>query len=589
MLPFLLLSLSFALGGGPAAAAVTAPTRTSPGPAAAPAQQAEAPARQAASLQVRLSLDPEARALHGRMTIEGTDGPMELSFAEGYAYVTLEPRLTGELSATCAGERVEVEKVSPFVWRVEPKNRGPIQVAWSARLDHREHPDVVARNDAYEQPFTDGTSAMLFTGALVPVPRLADADVSVEIVPPVDAEGEPWAVLAPWPDSEGGLYAPTLEALGNDILMLGPWRTREVDADGLVATFVFAPGEERMEPLVESHLGPIVEHEVVLFGGAPQPRYLFVFGPSAGMPGYGGSPKTNAMTMAVSPDLPADFATGGISHLVAHEFHHTWMRARCRPVDRLRYVMEGFTDYFAYRTSWRLGHIDDDRYLGELQDQMAKAERALGGYGGSLASAGGPEFFLGRDAYQGCYAGGLTLALWTDLALRGAETPRELEEVMRDFYNDERWSADPVATEEHWQALLERSMGADRAAQHVEATRVAGGFDAVHLFASVEAKVERVEISAGDSPRANFEGTTLRQLDPVGPAALIGLRAGDRLVSVNGIEVESEEEVRRAWRAPLEGRLALELVREDKDLVITGPTPTLTTFRIAPELLERLR
>lgn len=550
---------------------------------ACPLAQDDAP-----DLHVRLALDAPARTLNGSLSLEGTEGPVEISFAEGYAFMTLEPRLVGELSASSGGARLEVAQVSPFVWRIERDGDAPIELTWAVRIDHREHPDVIAAIDGYEQPFASDELAMLFTGALVPVPRLAKADVSVTITPPVDAEGTPWPVLAPWPDGPDGTFAPTLDALRDDILLLGPWHARPVEAGGLVATFAFAPGEERYEALVESHLGPIVEHEVTLFGGAPQPRFLFVFGPGGDMRGYGGSPKTNAMTLFVGTGLPEDSVVSGVSHLVAHEFHHTWMRARCRPTDDLRFVMEGFTDYFAWRTAWQLGHLADEAYLAELEQQLAKARRALSGYGRALTDAGGPEFFLGREAYDACYAGGLTIALWTELALRRLEDPRTLEEFLRAFYNDERWQNGTNPTVEDWTALLAEWLGDESAAAHVAAIGAEGGFDPVALFATAGLEVTHTEKSAGNSPRANFDGATLLQLDPAGPAALVGLHAGDVLVEINGKQVATEGDVRRAWREAPEGRLKLVFRRGEDTRTLDVPVPTRSVFELPRELLERL-
>lgn len=566
----MLLRASLALAlAAPQEPAVTAPASASP-----------------VRVDVELAVDAATRTVAGTMEVVGHVGPLELSLPDRYAFTTLEPRLTRDLEGSRAGAAVELERAGPFLWRA-PAGEGPLRVRWTAALDHRQQPDVVATNDAYEHPFLAEDHGMLFTGALVPTPRLAAAEVRVRVsAGPADA---PWPVIAPWPRGADGTYTPRLRDLADDIVLVGGWRTESVDAGGLTATFALAPSAEGLAPLVERQLAPIVEHEVALFGGPPQPAYLFVFGPADGLHGYGGSPKTNAMTLFVGAGLPPEVVEQGLSHLVAHEFHHTWMRARCQPEDALRFVAEGFTDYFAWRTSWSLGHMSDAAYLAELEDQLSRGRRALSGSGRSLAACGGPEFFLGREAYDACYAAGLTLALWTDLALRRAEPATDLAELLRAFYGDPRWDDGTRPNLDHWCALLERRLGEDLSSLQRVAVTSPEGFDPVALFAAIDVEVRRDARSAGDSPRANFDGATLRALDPAGPAALVGLRAGDRLVEVNGCPVADEAAVRRAWAAPLEGRLVVRFERDGEERHIDAPLPTVTAFQLPTALLDTLR
>ncbi len=549
---------------------------------------------------VNLRVDPETQTIVGRASLEGADAPLRLTFSEGYAFKTLEPRLVGELSATVAGAKIEVERESPFAWRLDGTRGGPIDLAWTVKLDHREHPDVIAATDGYEQPYVDEAHGMIFTAAVLPIPALGGAaggspGVDPGVDPSVDVEIEiagpdGWSVVAPWPDvpNSGHTYRPSLDALRDDIVLVGDWKVSEVNAGGLAATFAFAPSEEWLEPLVKEQLGPIVEAEIALFGGAPQPKYLFVFGSSGGVPGLGGSPKTNSMTLFVGKDLPESRLSSGISHLVAHEFHHTWMRSRCQPEDDLRFVAEGYTDYYAYLVSWRLGFLSRERFKAILEEKIAKGSRALGEYGGSLAAAGGPEFFLGRSAYDACYAGGLTMALWTDIAIRSGKKPRSLDGFMRAFYGDKAWDDGTRPDLAHWKSLLESWLGAELAAEHMKAVEGPGDFDLVALFAAIDTPVDVEDVSAGNSPRANFDGATLRQLDPTGPAALAGLHARDRLLSVNGMAVKGEGDVRKAWRKPIDGRLVVVFERDGVEKTLDVPEPTIRKYTLADNVLSTL-
>lgn len=545
---------------------------------------------------VTLAVDPQEQTVSGRARLSGLDShagsPIQFRFSRTYAFKTLEPRLMDNLGISSGGEALDVERVDPFIWRLAPgvAEGAAIDVEWTIKIDHREHPEVIAATDAYEQPYLTEAFGMLFTAAVFPVPEIDEEgspEPSVSIT--FDLPDE-WDVVTPWPasESDGWSFTPSLEEFRNDMVLAGNWRLRKVQAGALAATFAFAPGEEWLEPLVEKKLGGIVEAEIELFGGAPQPKYLFVFGPSEGVQGYGGSPKSSSMILFVSQALPKASLERDITHLVAHEFHHAWMRARCRPHGELRFVMEGFTDYFAYLVSWRLGDLSDEAFKSALEEKIGIGTRAIESYGRSLAEAGGPDFFRGRAAYDACYRSGLTLALWTDLALRQAEDPRTLDGFLRAFYNDEAWEDGTRPTLDHWEAQLRDWIGESLAERQVSVVQSAEGYDLLELFEDIGTSIKATSRIAGKTPMANFNGSTLRVLDPTGPAALAGLRARDRLISVNGEKVTGESDVRRAWSNPVGGNLVLEFERDGEQRAIEVPVPTLLDYELPPSVLTTL-
>ena len=173
---------------------------------------------------------------------------------------------------------------------------------------------------------------------------------------------------------------------------IGAWDVLQSQAADMELTLAFAPGQEELRAAVLERIVPIVEYELELFGTTPQEKYLFLFGESS-MRGYGGSPKSSSMTLFVSPELPVSFATQGVEYLIAHEFHHTWMKARCQPEDELRFVIEGYTDYYAHLVPWRLELQDDAKLLSSLRGKLSELEGAQGDI--SLTAAGGPIFFEG--------------------------------------------------------------------------------------------------------------------------------------------------------------------------------------------------
>ena len=534
--------------------------------------------------------DPASEQVAVAARLAGLAGPVTLSLPEKYAYAGVEPRLVDGPTARRSddGAALSLEREGAFRWRLDPGDARAVDLAWTVRLDHRRQPGV-ANRDEYEHPYLADDHGLFIPGAVLLVPDFEPLDARVRFALP-----EGWPEHAPWPtdgdDPDGGLvYAPDSAALVDDLVALGHWDVHTGRTDDLDYVLAFAPGQRPLQEMVVPNLGPILDAEVALFGGAPMEHYLFVFGRPDQVSGYGGSPKQNAMTLFVSPDLPPDFAAGGVTHLIAHEFHHTWMKARCQPHDELRFVMEGFTDYYAHVVPWRLGDTSDLGLRDTFAEQLSQADGALAAVEGSLAAAGGPRFFEGGSAYQACYTGGLALALWTDLALRRAGEPEGLDELMRAFYEDPRWRDGTRPTLDDWFALVEERLGPELTALQRAAVTGTDDPDWPALLAEVDVEaVRRVEPVPG-GPRANFDGTTVLAIDPTGAGGLLGLQGGDRLLEVNGQAVSGEGDVRRAWGQPVDGRMRLALERGGERVTIDEEPPTRAVYDLPSDLARRLR
>ncbi len=414
-----------------------------------------------------------------------SDGVITLTMPQGFAFARLpEPRLGGEVELVTPfagidadGRAVPLEsdspatlkRLSPYRWQLDPGENDQLRLRWTVPLDHRSHPEVAGR-DEYEYPYLRSDHGMLVMGTLAVYADNFDPDaIRVRFHVPED-----WPIYAPWPQLEDGSFAPGgVGQLTDDLIAIGNWNVHQEKVRGMNLTLAFSPQQEFLREEVVQRVAPIVEAELELFGCTPQPEYLFLFGePQAG--GAGGSPKSASMTLFVDPKIPADYATSMVSHLIAHEFHHTWMRARCQPHDELRFVIEGFTDYFAYLVPWRLGQASDEKILQTLRGKFFEAEKAMESLGMTLQDAGGDAFFQGRDAYNAVYAGGLLMALWMDLGLRQAGT--SCEQLLRDFYEDPRWhdGTRPSATD-FWQLVAK--LGGEKMAEVGKELATTKGFD----------------------------------------------------------------------------------------------------------------
>ena len=395
-----------------AVGACSGPRPAAPARAESPSARPRKPSARRAeakpSYRTWLDVDPTEGVARMRATIEsipvGTSN-VTLSFARQPAFVAVPPRFTEPLRARANGQGLAAPKrLDPYTFRVATGEAPTLELTWSIALDQRRRPEVLAGNNGYEHSFVEPGLGLLFMAELIPTPDIKLEEAFVEL------QGE----------DEVSLITHTGSAsfeLADRVLLLGDeWTKISTSAGGERTTFALSSDNLWLRPIVEERLLPIVQAESEIFGWRPQDPFLFVFGPSAGLPGYGGTSKAGAMTLFVSESLAPSVAASSISHRVAHEYLHLWTRDDVVMNDDLRFVDEGYTDYYAYIVPWRLGQISDATLHKTLESRMTAGADALASYGRSLVAAGGEDFFDERSAYNACYAAGLTLALWTDLA-----------------------------------------------------------------------------------------------------------------------------------------------------------------------------
>jgi predicted metalloprotease with PDZ domain len=407
-----------------------------------------------------------------------------------------------------------------------------------------------------------------------------------------------WPVIAPWPEVEPGVLAPgSWQAVQDDLIAIGGWNVTRQDAGGVDLAIAFAADRPELEQVVVGRIGPIVAREVELFGGPQSPVYLFLFC-DPDQSGYGGSPRTSSMTLFVSPELPLDFAADGVSHLIAHEYHHTWLKAVGLDPAGLRFFAEGFTDWYAALVPWWLGFREQREVEAELEARLAEFEHGLARFDGSLLEAGGPAFFEGgrSSAYRTTYAGGLVLAAWLDLAIARADDGSSLDELMRDLYEDPRWAEGVGVQLDDLVALAERYAGPELAAELHTAATARAPLDLVALFARVGVELEREVVPPSFALRANLDGTRVLTIDPQDLLARCGVRNGDRLVSIADRAVGDEAELRAAWGALAGDRAGAERVRlvvvradSDEPVDIDVPLPETAVYRLPAGTLTPCR
>ena len=525
-------------------------------------------------------VDPAAR--HATVAIELTNLPaeaseLELAFAERFAFVTFPQAQVHDPWDVVVGDQLsQVERTGPFAWRIPCAPAKRSAVAFKVPLDLRDSPLVDERGD-YEMPLLTEDCAMLSCGALLPAPKVDGIELRVRFELP-----EGWAVHAPWPQVEPGVWAPrdTL-SLQDTLVALGRWEVHESTADGAHAVALFAPSEARLAAEVAPLVQALFATEIELFGGAPLERYLFLFAPSR-VRGFAGSAKQGAMVLSVGAHTPVQAVKPYAAHLIAHEFFHTWGAARYACPDELRFFNEGFTDFFAYEATRRIGALSDQALQDTIGEKLGAYERSARATGLSLVQAGGPVFFQGGAAYDQVYAGGLVLAALCQKVLSatgsGQARGQTLDGFLRAFNNDPRWSRDGTApTLSDFLEQLSRQGGA-KLASRVRALIETPTADLESALIEAGCRLERRQEPAPLELRANLDGTRLVDLDPRCAAAQIGLRAGDRLIEVNGVQVAGPADCHSAFAQPRAGRLQITLERDGAQELIDAAPPMSETI-----------
>lgn len=508
---------------------------------------------------------------------------LELELSRGFAFVDLPRPLLSAPPAVHRDDGVleELEELDPFRFRLATEGAREFLVTIHVPQHHRALPEVRGR-DEYEYPYIAKDHGLLVSGTLFLTPDIEPASITVRFDLPAG-----WRVLTPWNELEPAVFSPgRKEELRDDLIAIGAWSEDRLTKAGFETVIAFAPGQEGLKARAVPRMMRIITEELRLFGRLPRERYLFLFGRPDGR-GFGGSPKSGSMTLMISPELPAKMIDAGLNHLIAHEFFHTWMRATAHLPDELRFFNEGFTDYYAYLVPARLELQPSASFYNELALKLAAFEKHATQSGLSLAEAGGDVFFQGGAAYHHVYAGGAVLAFLLDLHVRRSHEGADLDVLMRTFVNDERWLADDVSpTLEDFLVLVEKVIGEEEGQRFRDLVTSPGAPDLVAEFARAGVELQREERAARLVLRANLRDQVVLDIDPDGPAFGLGIRAGDQLIQVNGVEPGNEDQLRKAWRTPTEEGLHVVVERGGERVELSGPVPRETVFQIPTDALQ---
>lgn len=485
------------------------------------------------------------------------------------------------IEARCGEKKLSVEKIDNNHWQIEAC-QGPLHVSYTVYAW-----DLSVRSAHLDEThgFFNGTSVFL------QVHEQEERPCLLNIKAPDSING--WKVYTSLPEAKKhtgcakrhgfGMYlAPNYDALIDHPVEMGTPQVVSFKACGATHEMVFTGQIPNLDlARIAADTARICEYQIKFFEPethkAPfldsSDRYVFMTMVTG--KDYGGlEHRSSTALMASRNDLPTlgnpeqSEQYRNFLGLVSHEYFHTWNVKRIKPKafapynlytenhTDLLWVFEGFTSYYDDLSLFRAGLITQEQYLGLLAKIIANVHALPGRFKQSVAQSSFDAWtrFYKQDenapnAIVSYYTKGSLVALGLDLTIRNAtRNEKSLDDVMRllwqrygrDFFNKpaEGLKEDEMAT------VIKSATGVD-ASDYI--TRYAYGTEDIPLKELLAGQNLTLSWkSSNQTPSLDIRTKVTGNVCQIGSviehgaAHKAGLSAGDTLVAIDGIKVDSD-------------------------------------------------
>jgi predicted metalloprotease with PDZ domain len=551
---------------------------------AAPAT-AQSPAPPQAPAPVRYDLSFDNAVYHeARITATWRDvpaGPLRIQMSRSspgrYAIHEFAKNVYSVSAVDGAGRSLRIDRTDPYGWTVEGHD-GAVVVTYTLFGDRAD--GTYAQIDAAHAHLNMPATLMWATGF--------DArPVEVRFQPRTD-----WTVATQLKPSGDGVTftAPNLQYLMDSPTELSDHALREwtVDDHGTARTIrltVHHDGSDADVDTFAEKAKKVVAQHIAVWGDVPD----FDFGTYTFLADYmpqdsGDGMEHRNSTVIIEPRSLRAAEFGQLDTL-SHEFFHAWNVERLRPAELEPFdftdanptpslwFAEGFTQYYGPLAIRRAGESTTDEFLRGLGGTLSGVVNSPArGYGGPQEMSLRAPFVdaatsidpTNPNIFVSYYPYGAVIALALDLTLRG-EFDLTLDDYMRQMWKTHGVTERPYRPEDLRNGLAE--LTGDRAfAERFFQASVEGS--ALPDFAPLLARAGLVlRPRAAAAPyvgRSSVQVTdaTVRLAGPPQPGSplyLAGLEAGDEVVSLGGVAVDTEA----GWR----GALAAHAVGDEVEIV----------------------
>ncbi|WP_228766859.1 M61 family metallopeptidase [Thiomicrorhabdus heinhorstiae] len=404
-----------------------------------------------------------------------------------------------------------------------------------------------------------------------------------------------WRVASGMPaqeiDPRGfGLYqAEDYAALIDYPFEIGTHHSIEFTACGIPHKMVIAGVFECDFTRLKQDLIKICEYEIELFGSAPMQNYLFQVVVTGN--DYGGLEHRNSTALICSrDDLPyigmQEASDGYVRflELCSHEYFHSWNVKTIQPqafqnadLQQPQYThqlwwFEGVTSYYDALILLRAGVIDRTRYLQLLGEQMTRVYRMPGRFKQSVADS---SWFTWTKFYQqdenapnaiiSYYTKGSLIALGLDLLLRKhSHGSFSLDNILRYLWQ-QHGQTGRALQEKQIEMLCSELSGVDFSdffAQYLYGRQDLPFADMLAEFGYIFELREYqslgdtggtlsknfLQLSLGANLKPESQGLRVTHVWNDSAAHKAGLSAGDLLIALKGLKVDSIPQVEQMLR-----------------------------------------
>jgi len=489
-------------------------------------------------------------------------------------------RFISTISPAQGQDSLDWDKADPDTWRITVPRAGPVQVAFIYKADSLDNAMSWSKPDF---AFFNGTNLLFY-----PEGQGTDFASTIRIQTTTG-----WRVTTGMKPATAvnSFTAANYHDLVDMPFFVGRFDIDSTQVTGRTLRFASYPAgsvSAAARSAVFQQLGRIIPYQAMVFGEVPWDTYTVfqVSDPDFPLGAAAGLEHQNSHLDIISP---AVLGNPILASLYSHEVFHAWNVKRLRPVEMTPYqydrpqpttllwVSEGITDYYADLTQLRGKTITPRNFYATTTGKIdAVAESVPTALEDASLSTWISPVNGTKDIY---YDKGSVAGLLLDILIRDAsDNRRSLDTVMRDLYENTYKKGRGFTNADWWSAVSRAAGGksfADFERRYIDG-RERFPYDSVLPLGGLRLFVERtVQPSLGISVSGDEEGLRVMQVVVSGPGATAGVKLGDYLLKVGGLDAADpafQEKFSEKYAGmPPGGTIPIEIRRGTQRLTLNAP------------------
>ena len=494
-------------------------------------------------------------------------------------------RYISNFAVTSGADSLRWDKTDPDTWRIVAQKAQDVVVHFEYKADSLDNAQ------AWTKPnfgFFNGTNLFMY-------PEGQSTDFTATVTIHTDPA---WQIATGMPRTAANTFAASnYHDLVDFPFFVGRFDIDSTQVAGKTLRFASYPVGSitaAVRANTFQQLQKIIPAEAAVFGEVPWKDYtiLQVADAEFALGGASGLEHQNSHFDILSP---AVLGNPILASLYAHEIFHSWSVKRLRPAEMVPYmydreqpttllwISEGITDYYADLsevrgkvTTARAFYLTTTGKIDEIADQVPTSLEDA-----SLSTWISPVNGT-KDLY---YDKGSVAGMLIDIMIRDAsDNKRSLDTVMRELY-DQTYKKGKGFTNEEWWAAVSRAAGGKSFAgferRYVDGRDVFP-YDSVFPLAGLRLMIDRTVTPAlGLSVSGDDQGLRVIQVVVTGPGAIAGVKLGDYLLTVGGLDAAdptfSEKFNEKYATTPPGTSIPIEVRRGTQKLALNAPVKFQTT------------